>query len=339
MSGEKTILGTRRVTASDVAREAKVSRVSVSRTFTEGAVVAHATRAKVLAAAEKLGYQPNALARSLKQRSSNLVALVAGYQENLYDARYLNLLLEALQSDGRYVLHAHVNEHSDVDAIIAHLLDYPLAAVVVAAGSIGQVSADKCVKLNAPIIMGGGASQSITGVDSVTCDNRRGLFMAVDHLLERGRRRLMCLTGPTTFLTSDERSSAFTECCKERNIEPLGIIETEFTFDGGYGAALDALRRKERPDALVCTNDAIATGALSAVRDGAGLWVPDDLAVIGFDDVLPAAWPCFELTTIRNPVNKRVTEISRLLKRRLEDRAAPFAKVVLEPELVVRKTT
>ena len=328
----------RRITASDVARAAQVSRVAVSRTFTPGASVSEQTRSKVLQAAEQLGYRPNALARNLNKSSSDLVAFVAGFQDNLYDASLFDLLLNTLQKEGQRVLHVHVGASTDVSAALLAALDYPVAAVILAAGSIDASTVTACLRLNAPIIVTGSAAHLDT-VDSVLGDNNDGMRLVVEHLLARGRRSIACINGPRNITASQERYAALVRHLGRRGMQPVAAVNTAFTVKGGFSAALELLAGEVKPDALVCANDAIAIGALNAARYQLGLTVPDELAIIGYDDVAAAAWPCVDLSTIKNPIDERVAHLGELLKRRIAEPQAAPVHIKITPELVIRSTT
>lgn len=327
----------RRVTAVDVARLAGVSRSAVSRTYTPGASVAGETRERIMAVAERLGYRPNSLAASLKLSSSNLVAIATGNLTNFYDSTVTGQLVKRLNAIGKWaVVIGGTTDEVGTNEIL-DVLAYPLDAMIVRAGSIDKETALKCLKLNVPLILSGRVME-LERVDSVCCDNRAGAGIAVGDFLAAGRQRIGYIGGPKELYSEQQRYEGFLERLSAEGLAPAALEWADFSFEGGYEAALRILRRDNRPDALFCCNDAMALGAINAARDTLGFRVPEDVAIIGFDDIDMAAWPCFDLTTIRNPIDDTVDEIMRLLERRLANPASPAEIVNIAPEIVRRGT-
>lgn len=327
----------RRVTADDVARLAGVSRSAVSRTFTPGASVAPDKRERILAVAEHLGYRPNSLAASLKSQSSNLVAIVTGNLGNHYDSVITAELVKQLGDIGKWAVvlgdtSGDISNHDILD-----VLTYPLDAMIIRAGSIDEDTARKCMKLNVPLILSG-RSTPLHGVDCVGCDNVQGARLATQALIERGRTRIGYIGGIKSLTSEQERHEGFLSALSDAGQAPAALEWADFSFEGGYAAALRCLNRPTRPDALFCCNDIMAIGALNAARHALGLRVPEDLAIIGFDDIAMAGWPCFSLTTIRNSISDTVTTIMELLESRFlhPDRAGQTRRI--HPILISRDT-
>lgn len=327
----------RRVTADDVARLAGVSRSAVSRTFTPGASVAPDKRERILAVAEHLGYRPNSLAASLKSQSSNLVAIVTGNLGNHYDSVITAELVKRLGDIGKWAVvlgdtSGDISNHDILD-----VLTYPLDAMIIRAGSIDEDTARKCMKLNVPLILSG-RSIPMHGVDCVGCDNVQGARLATQALIGRGRTRIGYIGGIKSLTSEQERHEGFLSALSDAGLAPAALEWADFSFEGGHAAALRCLNRPARPDALFCCNDIMAIGALNAARHALGLRIPEDLAVIGFDDIAMAGWPCFSLTTIRNSINDTVTTIMELLESRFlhPDRAGQTRRI--DPVLISRDT-
>ncbi|MEJ1160627.1 LacI family DNA-binding transcriptional regulator [Prosthecomicrobium sp. N25] len=327
----------RRVTAADVARAAGVSRVAVSRSFTPGASVAPATRDRVIAAAASLGYRPNALARQLNGSAPELVAFVAGFIDNYYYASFIDRLLSGLQARGRRPLYVHVGEGGHAAEALARAAEYPVACTIVAAGSLG-LDAIRQAMGNGPVVLSGPGS-ALPEVDAVFTDGAEGIRLAVLHLVARGRRRLACITGPEHLVSARERGDSFRRTVAEAGVESLGVLTTPFTVPGGTEAARRLLASEVLPDAIVCGNDAIAIGVLNVLKAEAGLAVPEDIAVTGFDDTAPASWPLIGLTSVGSPVELRVGHVCDLVDRRLAAPDAPPRQIRIEPHLVVRTTS
>lgn len=327
----------RRITAADVARVAGVSRVAVSRSFTPGASVSTAVRERVIATAQALGYRPNAFARQLNRDRSELVAFVAGFIDNYYYAVFFDRLLNELQTRGWRTLYVHVGAGGDAVEALAQASEYPVACTIVAAGSL-DVDAIAAVRAMGPVILAGPAS-ALPDADAVSSDGGRGMALVVDHLVGRGRCRLACISGPAGLASARERADAFGTALAGHGLAPAGIVHTDFTEPGGVDGMRRLLAMPVPPDAVVCGNDAIAFGVLNLLRAETALAVPHDIAVTGFDDTAPAAWPLIGLTTVASPLDRRIAAICDLLDRRVADPSAPAQRIRIEPHLVVRATS
>ncbi len=168
------------------------------------------------------------------------------------------------------------------------------------------------------------------------CHNAKGMRLATEELLSRGRRRFALIGGPLTFFSSGRRRAGAVDTLTKQGMSLVGEETGDYTVEGGYDAAR-RLFSDTRPDALLCSNDAMAIGALTAARE-MGLRVPDDMSVIGFDDIQMASWPTFNLSTVRNPIDASVDRIMELLERRLETPMKPAKTVYTEPVLKLRGT-
>jgi len=328
----------RRATIDDVAELAGVSRSAVSRTFTAGACVSPQMRSRVERAAQSLGFKPNALARGLTKQRNQLVAFVAGYQHNLYDAGYHDLLLSRLQADGFRVLLVHIGRSGEVGRALLEALDFPVSVAVVAGGSIDEASIAECTRLSTPVVLCTGEFSGLQGVDCINSDNAGGTRAALDHLVSSGRRRIACIAGTPGMFATRERLDAFHLGMQAHGYEPAGIAYGDFTFEGGLRAAQSLLTGAPRPDALLCANDAMALGALTAARDLGGLRLPQDLAVIGFDDIPLAAWPNFQLSTVRNPVAEKAEVICERVRLRTQNPHCEPVNLRFPTPLVLRQT-
>ena len=153
--------------------------------------------------------------------------------------------------------------------------------------------------------------------------------------LDAGHQRLAFLAGSEDTSTSVGRERGFTDYLQEQGVTPLREVG-DYTYRRAYEATLRLLDYPERPDAIFCANDIMAIGALEAIRSGRGLHVPEDVSVIGFDDIAMAGWPSYNLTTIRQPVVPMMDESVEDLLRRIDDPEAPCVNRLIPGDLVVR---
>lgn len=323
----------KRITAADVARAAGVSRSAVSRAFTQGSYLDADKRKMILAAAQTLGYRPNALAAGLQGAQSNLVAIFAGDMPNEYDKEVIAALVMGLNGAGHWPI--VIGGGGDIARnAVSNVLRYPLESMILRAGSLDADIVAECGKLAIPVISSGRPLDA-PGVDNVCCRHAAGVCRAVKLLHTRGRRNFGTISGPPEFYAAIDRRKGLTDTLAQLGL-PLRHEEIgDFTVQGGYDATRRLLGHCPDLDSLICANDAMAIGALSAIDDS-GRTVGKDISVIGFDDIAMANWPAFRLTTLRNPINALVETILGLLDRRRQDPDKPDETIFLEAELILR---
>lgn len=326
--------------AQDVADLAQVSQSAVSRTFTPGASVSEETRRKVLAAAQKLGYRPNALARSLITRRSRIVALVMSYLENQFYPLVIEKLSQKLQKEGYHVLMFIAEVDEAADGVLAEILQYQVDGIVMASAMLSSNVARSCAEVGVPVvqfnrvsILGGLARHASS---SVTSDNYAGGQMAARLLVERGYRRFGFLAGLEDSSTSIERERGFRDGLHALGHALHGRESGHYDFDRAQ-AAVRQLFARDAPDALFAGNDHMAIAALDVLRQELGLRVPQDVAVVGFDDVPQAAWGAYRLTTIRQEVEPMVDATVALLREQMQAELRP-RDIVVPCSLIERAT-
>jgi DNA-binding LacI/PurR family transcriptional regulator len=326
-----------RITIRDVAKAAGVSTSAVSRVFTDGASASATTRARVNAAAKALGYRPNALARALVGERTNLVALVIGQARNVFDSLFLEALADALARHGQNLLISLVHGESAVDEGMMSALDYQADAVVVAAGTVPLATSERCLRLGVPIILCGRVLER-EGVDCILGDNRDGARQAAELLVRGGCRRIAYLgRGPTAYSDS-EREDGLRDALARLGLAPVATATVDPDNDHGFAAATALLSAPLRPDAVFCGTDLIALGVLETAR-ALGLRVPEDVAVIGFDNVPMSAWPSFRLTTVDYPIATTAETVVERIQARLAEPNLPAIVRRIPTRLVARATT
>ncbi len=306
-----------KVTMADVAERAGVSRSAVSRYFTPGASVSKKTAEKVRIAAEELGFRPNVLARSLITGQSRIIGLVIAYLENYFYPEVLEKLSKALQARGYHVLVFMSSQGSEtVDDVIQEILDYQVAGLVTASVSLSSELSTRCAGLGVPVVLFNRA-QDGAGVTCVTSDNVEGGRQVARFLTEGGHGRIAYVAGWEDASTQRDREAGFlaglTEAGQTLFARAVGNYEA-----GAAKAAARALfagkSEAERPDAVFVANDHMAFVVMDVLRFELGLKVPGDVSVVGFDDVPPAAWPAYDLTTVRQDAETMVARtVDRLL--------------------------
>jgi DNA-binding LacI/PurR family transcriptional regulator len=293
------------VTAEDVARKLGVSQSTISRAFSTSASISPQMRERVLEAARKLGYQPNVIARSLITRRTKIVAIVMA---NLVDPFYpviLDALTQAIQARGRQTLLFVPPDEGSLDETLTTLLQYQVDAIIIASATVSSRMVGVCASRATPLIL---FNRYVPGlkVAAVSCDNVASSREVADHLARTGHRRVAYVAGEPDATTNIDRRNGFVERWTALGLG--AVIEVPggaYSFEAGFAAAQQLARLPEIPDAIFFASDILAIGGLHALRDER-IAVPDEISVIGFDDVPLTAWPAFDLTTVRQPIPEMV---------------------------------
>lgn len=326
-----------KVTSLDVAKRAGVSRSAVSRVFTPGASVSDRTAKKVRDAAEALGYRPNVLARAMLTGKSKIIGLVVAYLDNHFYPRVLELLSAALERQGYHVL-VFMASHTagDVESVVGEILDYQVDGLVLASVALSSDLADRCRASGVPVVLFNRKLEE-DGELTVVSDNHAGGRLAAEHFVTTGRTRIGHIAGWEGASTQRDREAGFMEGLRAAG---LGLFARE-VGDFRLNRAQDAARRmfgvEARPDAVFVANDYMAFGVMDVLRAEMDLSVPEDVAVIGFDDVPAAAWSAYGLTTIRQDADAMVDATVAALMSAINGET-PVAQTTL-PVTLVRRTS
>lgn len=327
-------------TIRDVAERAEVSVASVSRVLTGAGPVTEATRKKVMEAVEALHYVPHSGARSLSTSKTQTIGVILPdlYGEFFSElirgmdvgARALgyHLIVSSSHDDAEEASAAIRSMRGRVDGLI--VLSPHLDAANLAASLAGRL----------PVLLMNGGAGAGAGRPSIVVDNHGGAVQAVEHLIATGRRRIAHISGPTGNLEAEARLAGYLEAMARAGL-PTTVVEGAFDQASGHRSATELAKAKDRPDAIFAGNDMMAVGALMALQD-AGLAVPGDVAIVGFDDVPMAGLVRPGLTTL----GIRIAETGRGALERLvriiqagPEGAADTACETVTPELVVRASS
>jgi LacI family transcriptional regulator len=345
------------VTRDDVARAAGVSVATVSYVLNGGPRgVSAEKRARVLRAVADLGYRPNAIARSLRARRTRILGLVLPDSANPYFASLSHAIEEAAAGRGYQVVLANAAERPDreaahIEALLRLQVDglFWIPADLRRAARPGPPAPAPppvpTVQLDRSLLRGEGNGPQRLAVDVVESDNVAGGRLAAEHLIALGHRRLACLAGPAGHLHARARLQGFRnalQALRSDDAPPALIAHGDFGYASGAAIAARwcALPAPRRPTGIVCGNDAMAIGALCAIA-GAGLAVPGDLSIVGYDDLPQAPFSVPPLTTVAQPLHElAAVAVERLLARiEAPARAPEPAHVLLPVRLVVRGST
>jgi DNA-binding LacI/PurR family transcriptional regulator len=324
-------------TSTQVAKLAGVSQSAVSRAFTPGASIAESTRRKVLQAARKLGYQPNAIARSLSTKRSKIIGIViANVTTNPFYPEVLEALNRKFQQRGQKVMLFVVSRDQNLDDILPQLLEYRVDGILLTAATLSSEMAYECARLGVPVTLFNRTIPDVSA-SSFCCDNLEGGRMAARLLLESGHKNIAFIAGNRDTSTSIDREQGFREEMARKGLEPLVEIGN-FSYEGAFAATTALMKQSAPPDGLFCANDIMAIGAMDALRYGEDKKVPEEVSVIGFDDIPMAGWPSYRLTTIRQPIGRMINAAVEDLMSRINEEGLLTKQELMAGDLVVRSS-
>ncbi|MEX0730796.1 MAG: LacI family DNA-binding transcriptional regulator [Aquisalimonadaceae bacterium] len=326
-----------RPTSADVARLANVSQSAVSRTFTLGASVAPETKRKVLEAAKSLGYRPNAFARSLITRNSRIIAVVLAYLDNSFYPRVLELLSRGLQRKGYHVM-LFLAAPGGADDVLQEILQYQVAGILMASATLSSVLAKECEAAGIPIVL---FNRYIPGSpnSSVTSDNYAGGVAVGEFLVAAGHERIAYIAGASDASTNKDRWAGLIKALSEAGRACWGQADGAYSYDRAAQAAREMFSDRappDRPDAVFVANDHMALAVMDVLRHELRLKVPEDVSVVGYDDVPQAAWPAYDLTTVEQAVEPMVDAAINILLGQVSNERVQRHNVVIPGDLVLR---
>lgn len=313
---ENSVLRSRKGTSYDVARRAGVSQSAVSRCFRPGASVAPATRARIIAAANELGYRPNAIAQGLITRRSNMVAVIISNLTNLYYPEVLAELTQQLSERGVRVLLFALKAESQIDDVLDQVWRYQVDGAIVAARLSPQQLAAFHDRGTA-LVLYNRESHDVPAA-SVSCEFAAGEAMLVDGMVAACCTRFAVIGGPADSAVGEARVNGAVERLARAGFSGIPIERGDFSYDSGYRAAHRLLNAGPL-DAIIAANDVMALGAMDAARHDFGLDIPAQFSIVGFDGVAPAQWRSYRLTTVRQPVHRMTAAAITMLFERIED--------------------
>lgn len=325
------------ITLKDVALRAGVSRSAVSRTFTEGASVSEKTRKKVQKAASELGYRPNALASSLTTGRTKLIGLVSDNFHNPIFLEVFDLFTKGLQDRGLRPLLVNLSQHQDRAQALQLLRQYSVDGVIVASSTLPPSFAKSFRDAGVPVVNSFGRHTTspdvhVVGIDNVECGR-----MAARTLIERGYRKIAFMGGPEEATSTQDRFAGFREVIRDTaGVSQTHSFADSYSFDAGRTEMARLL--EDRPaQAYFCGDDVLSIGALSAVQS-AGLKVPEDIGLIGLNDMEMAGWHNIALTTIHQPIQQIISSSIELVVAMLDD-PERYPEARLFPCHVVERST
>jgi LacI family transcriptional regulator len=313
----------KRPTAKEVAEAAGVSKWTVIRAFTPGASIAEESRARVMEVAHRLNYSPNLLARSLATNLTHQVAAFVDDFENPHKLPLIAALTEVLQSEGLVVILININRHFDhVQALLSADQRQVDAVVLCGTAFRDEMLTDARLGPGTPPMFVLARESQIEGVPAITCDAEAAMAEICAYLAGKSYRRPGFMSGRQTLSTALGRRRLFRDFWLGQGIAAVPELPAEnYSREAGEAAMRAYLSQTppdRRIDLLMAENDVLAFGAMDVIRNEFGLRVPEDIAVVGFDNVGMSASPAYDLTTYEQPVEAMVRHAADMILGRID---------------------
>jgi len=327
----------------DVAKAAGVSRSTVSRVINNEGYVSAATRARVLEAVERLHYIPNHAARTLVTQRSDVIGVVMPsanvfFGDNSYFPMLLQGIAEAANPRDISMILWLGQANEDPEHFSQRITRNRLCdGLIIASIGYDDPLIRRLVESVPYFVMVERPIHYQDRISYVTCDNVKGGQMATEHLIRNGRRRVAHITGRLDLADGQDRMVGYRTALERAGYpyDPQLIVEGQFSYESGYYAMKTLLHQKF--DAVFIPSDTAARGAMRAIEE-AGLRIPDDIAIVGFDDLEDAARTNPPLTTIRQPVQQKGAAALTLLLDLIDGRVENPYQVILPLQLVIRQS-
>ncbi len=333
-------------TLKDIAREAGVSIMTVSLVLRDpqASRISSALSQKIISIANSLNYRPNYVARSLAKNKGSIIGLVVPTLLRPFYSELTQSIIERAQDNGFSVIAYSVRGGlQDEEKGVHELLDRGAEGLIICSARRHDPNIQALIESNVKLVLINRYCENpplSLPYDYIGIDNFRGAFLAVNHLIDLGHREIAVIAGPPEYSTGHDRLQGARQALKARQVKPGPgfVYKGDFGRASGHQAATKMMARPKRPTAVFAANDHMAIGALEAFRT-AGLKVPHDIALVGFDDIEMSGLPGVDLTTItqkKDAMGPLAVDVL-LDKIRLESKPPPI-RITLEPTLVIRKT-
>ena len=324
-------------TSSSVAKLAGVSQSAVSRCFTKGASISNRTKLRVIEAAKKLGYKPQSFStNSLSLDEGGLVGVILPYITNRYYPEVLIELHEALRVSGYRILLITTDDGEELDDnLIQPYLKEKLVAIV-SATKPTDAFVENCLAKQIQLIAFN-RNWKIPTLSSVACDHKYGGEAAAEHFVNNGHTKIGMVEGPIGSFVSEERCKGFKNYLNNLDKIKLFHERGNFTYEGGLDSAKKLL--KNNITALFCADDIMAFGCVDYIKKNTKLNIPEEIEVIGYDDISSANWHSYNLTTIRQPVRQMSKLVTQIIDDNIKDPEFEPINHLIQGKFIYRNAT
>ena len=328
-----------RVTIKDLAKAANLTPSSISRALNNHPRMSRETKERVLKIARKMGYSPNFFARSLVKKKTNLVGLLVYDFCNPFYAELTRSIQDTAHELGYWVIQASTDDEQEkADSLIDSMLKMGVEGFIFASCKLQDKVVEALIDDGFPVVMVNRKLRKNKG-DYVVLDNRYGAYLMVNHLIHQDYHRIAMISGPRSVSTSADRYRGYVQALKDKGITiDNEIIKVgSFSQETGYKFTKQLMSLLNPPGALFCCDDAIALGAMKALGE-LGLKVPEDVAVVGFDDAEISSHPLIQLTTVSQNLKEMGRLAGKTIVDRMKGREESPQRILLEPHLIIRRS-
>lgn len=324
-----------KVTAKEVAARTGVSVSAVSRAFRPGSPISEEKRSRILSIAAELGYVTPSGA-VVSRLATGTIALVTGDLANPFYPTVLEALSQQVMQRGRrLILHA-APARRDVDEVMKQVLDYRADGAIITSATLSSKLAKACRLMRVPVVLFNRV-QPGARISSVCCDNYSGGQAVAHRFLTTDRKRIALIGGLENTSTHLERRRGLVDALHEAGVALFRERSGRFEYEAAFAAAQDLLADRPHPDAIFCANDIMALAAVDAMK-ACGMRAPDDVAIIGFDDIPMAAWRSYRLTTVRQRIDRMILDALDLIEQAIDDPSIEGSVRMAPGKMIVRET-
>ncbi len=330
----------KRITIEDIARECNVSKSTVSRVLNNSPHVKSSTRKKVLEVMKKYNYTPNILARGLIAKKIGALGVIVSDITNPFHSLLVRGIGDICRTYG-YSLFL-CNTDGRVDEEIKHvrsLIQRSVDGIIFASIKLKDEGLEEAKKSGIPILLVGRLPEKEEGFNYVIVDNELGGYMAVNYLISLGHRKIAYLSGPWDTWPNIRRFEGYKRALEEAglSIDKKYIFKGDFTLDTAYSIGTKILMMRDRPTSVFCANDMSAIGLLEACME-LGVKVPEEMSIIGFDDIPLSSFRTIQLTTVSQSIYDQGALAGKILLEKLQNEDNTPTQLTLPPKLIIRKT-
>jgi DNA-binding LacI/PurR family transcriptional regulator len=307
----------KKVTSYDVAREAGVSQSAVSRVFRPGLSVSQKTRDKVMTAANRMGYRPNAIARMLITKQSGMVAVIVSSSANVNYPEVLSQVSKQLAAQNKRVLLFTLDDPDGVDELFEQIWTFQVDGVIALAAHFESHRLAQFEEHDIPVVL---YNRNVPDAmsNTVCCNHELGIKQLITELEKNNPKKYLVLSGPKDSDVANERREIAISLLKQFAVEDVSILYGDYSYQSGRDCLAKWLLKNPAPDAIICSNDTMAIGVIDEARENHNIHIPNDISVVGFDGITSSAWLSYQITTIKQPVEQLVKAAIAMLLERIE---------------------
>lgn len=334
---------TSKITSKDVANLAGVSQSTVSRVFNPNSNrnVKEEIKIKVKDAAQKLGYKPNILARSLVSKKTNMIGVVVANPIGPFYSQIIIDLTSKLQDNGAQPLFFILKDRLNIQKIMDKVFQYQVDGVIITSSALlSSYIADELIKNKLPTVLFN-INIKNSKISSIYTDNIKAGKLVANLLLDKGHKNILYVNYENNAIAVENRKKGFYQIIKDNSMLNIEEVNCDYSYEQGYEIGLKILNKKNIPDAIFCVSDLTAMGIMDAIKHNSKLNIPNDISIIGFDNIPQASWKAYEITTVHQPTTELINRTIEVLFELINNKDGKYKYIEekISPTLIIRKST